>query len=152
MSITPIEKKLIQESFAKVAPIADKAAEIFYAKLFEYDPELRPLFKSDLKQQGQKLMATLGVAVQGLDDLEKLVPVLEALAKRHIEYGVSVDDYTPVGNALIYTLKAGLGDDFDERTRDAWVKIYRTIAEVMRSAAYDDFDSANYTNTKTYPK
>ena len=65
---------------------------------------------------------------------------------------MSVDDYTPVGNALIYTLKAGLGDDFDERTRDAWVKIYRTIAEVMRSAAYDDFDSASYTNTKTYPK
>ncbi|MCL9782052.1 globin domain-containing protein [Vibrio sp. S4M6] len=150
MSITAIEKSLIQESFAKVEPIAEQAAEIFYNKLFEYDPKLRALFKSDLKGQGQKLMSTLSVAVKGLDDLESLIPVLEQLAKRHVAYGVTVDDYTPVGNALLYTLKTGLGNDFDDKTRQAWVKIYRTIAEVMRSAAYPDFDNTSYKNTKSY--
>lgn len=150
MSITPIEKKLIQDSFAKVEPIAEQAAEIFYNKLFEYDPRLKSLFKSDIKQQGQKLMTTLKVAVKGLDDLEALVPILQQLAQRHVGYGVTADDYTPVGNALLYTLKVGLGDDFDDKTREAWIKTYKTIAEVMRSAAYPDFDSANYKNNKLY--
>ena len=150
MSVSAIEKQLIQKSFAKVEPIADQAAEIFYTKLFEYDPNLRQLFKSDLKQQGRKLMATLGVAVKGLDDLEALVPVLQELARRHVAYGVKADDYTPVGNALLYTLKQGLGGDFDERTRAAWVKVFSTIALVMRTAAYPDFCSETYKNSKQY--
>lgn len=150
MSVTPIEKQLIQSSFSQVAPIADKAAEIFYNKLFEYDPSLRKLFKSDLSTQGKKLMATLGVAVKGLDDLDSLVPVLQDLAKRHVKYGVTADDYTPVGNALIYTLKVGLGAEFDERTKQAWIKIYKVIATVMRQAAYPDFEPESYKNNKVY--
>ncbi|WP_295894305.1 globin family protein [uncultured Vibrio sp.] len=150
MSITAIEKKLIQDSFAKVAPIADKAAEIFYGKLFEYDPALKRLFKGDMKSQGRKLMNTLGVAVKGLDDLESLVPVLQSIAVKHVTYGVKVDDYTPVGNALLYALKTGLGSDFDTQTRNAWVKIYSTIATVMRSAAYPNYDPNTYKNRRQY--
>ncbi|MCW8333277.1 hemin receptor [Vibrio sp. SCSIO 43135] len=150
MSISAIEKQLIQKSFAKVEPIAEQAAEIFYAKLFEYDPSLRRLFKSNLKDQGRKLMATLTVAVKGLDDLEALVPILQDLARRHVAYGVKADDYTPVGNALLYTLKTGLGADFDDRTRNAWVKVFSTIALVMRTAAYSDFDPDTYQNRKRY--
>ncbi|MGF1696171.1 globin domain-containing protein [Vibrio lamellibrachiae] len=150
MPITAVEKKLIQDSFAKVAPIADKAAEIFYAKLFEYDPSLKVLFKGDMKTQGKKLMTTLGLAVKGLDNLDTLVPVLQGLATKHVSYGVKVDDYTPVGNALLYTLKTGLGDQFDDQTRNAWVKIYNTIATVMRSAAYPNFDPNTYKNTHSY--
>jgi len=150
MPVTAIEKQLIQASFAKVAPISDQAADIFYNKLFEYDPSLRRLFKADLSDQGRKLMATLGVAVKGLDDLDSLVPVLQDLAIRHVKYGVTVDDYTPVGNALIYTLKTGLGDEFDERTKNAWVKIYRVIATVMRQAAYPGFNAEGYRNEKAY--
>ncbi|MEZ9230640.1 globin family protein [Vibrio amylolyticus] len=152
MAITAIEKKLIQDSFSKVAPIADTAAEIFYGKLFEYDPSLKRLFKSDMTSQGRKLMNTLGVAVKGLDDLESLVPVLEGIAIKHVRYGVKVDDYTPVGNALIYALKTGLGDEFDTKTRNAWVKIYSTIATVMRSAAYPDYDPNTYKNERHYNK
>ena len=150
MSISAHQKRLVQESFSKVEPIADTAAEIFYAKLFEYDPELKPLFKGDIKKQGQMLMATLKVAVKGLDDLEKLVPVLQNLARKHIEYGVKVDDYTPVGNALLYTLNTGLGDAFTDELKEAWIETYKAIAEVMRSAAYPDYNSATYKNTKTY--
>lgn len=150
MSISDREKELIQDSFAKVVPIADVAADIFYAKLFEFDPELKPLFKGDLKKQGQMLMSTLKTAVDGLDDLPKVVGVLQALAKRHIDYGVKVDDYTPVGNALLFTLGKGLGDDFTPEVRSAWVNVYKVIADVMRSTAYPDFDPTTYTNTKNY--
>jgi len=150
MAITPQQKILVQESFKKVEPIAEQAADLFYGKLFEYDPSLKKLFKGDMKQQGKVLMATLKVAVKSLDDLEALIPVLQNLAAKHVNYGVTADDYTPVGNALIYTLKTGLGDAFGPELRKAWIEVYKTIADVMRQHAYPDFDPNSYHNTKHY--
>jgi hemoglobin-like flavoprotein len=133
MSIRAQQKILVQQSFKKVEPIAEKAAAIFYATLFEYDPSLKHLFKGDLKSQGKKLMATLKVAIKGLDDVNSLVPVLEQLADRHVQYGVKAADYTPVGNALLYTLKVGLGDEWTPELRAAWVDTFRVVAEVMKA-------------------
>lgn len=134
MAITDTQKRLVQQSFKLVEPIADQAADIFYTKLFEYDPALRPLFKTDLKTQGKKLMQTLKVAVESLNDLDGLIPVLEQLAKRHVKYGVKPEDYTPVGNALLYTLKVGLGERWTPELRQAWVDTFRTVATVMKAA------------------
>jgi hemoglobin-like flavoprotein len=131
-------------------PIADTAAEIFYAKLSEYDPLLRSLFKKSMKEQGKMLMATLNVAVESLDDINGLVVVLQKLADRHVGYGVRVDDYTPVGNALLYALKKGLGNDFTAEVRNAWIEVYKTIADVMRSHAYSNYDASTYKNIKSY--
>lgn len=150
MAITERQKQLVQESFAKVVPIADVAAEIFYKKLFAYDPSLKPLFKSPMKTQGHMLMATLKTAVESLDNLEALVPVLQSLAERHVKYGVAIDDYTPVGNALLSTLEEGLGPNWNPELRDAWIEVYKTVALVMRTHAYPDFDPTTYRNTKTY--
>lgn len=136
MSITARQISLVQNSFRKVEPIAEQAAEIFYNKLFEYDPSLKSMFKGDLKDQGRKLMATLKVAVNGASDLDKLVPVLHQLADRHVGYGVKPKDYTPVGNALLFTLKTGLGDDFNPELREAWVDTFRLIATTMKDHAY----------------
>lgn len=96
------------------------------------------------------LMTTLKLAVQGLDNLEALVPVLERLAVKHIEYGVKVDDYTPVGNALLSALRQGLGEAFTADVREAWVTTFQIIANVMRSAAYPDFNPNRYRNQKNY--
>lgn len=134
MAITDTQKRLVQQSFKLVEPIADQAADIFYTKLFEYDPALRPLFKTDLKTQGKKLMQTLKVAVESLNNLDGLIPVLEQLAKRHVKYGVKPEDYTPVGNALLYTLKVGLGERWTPELRQAWVDTFRTVATVMKAA------------------
>ena len=150
LSITSRQKKIIQESFAKVEPISDVAAEIFYAKLFEYDPDLKPLFKGDMKKQGKMLMTTLKVAVKGLDDLNALVPVLQNIATKHLEYGVKIEDYTPVGNALIYALGQGLQEDFTDELKKAWITVYKIIAEVMRSAAYPKYNAETYSNKKRY--
>lgn len=127
---------LVQDSFKKVAPIAAQAAEIFYARLFEIAPNVKPYFKGDMDEQGMKLMTTLGVVVNGLRDLDKIVPVAEQLAIKHVEYGVKAEDYEPVGAALLHTLKTGLGDDFDAETEAAWTTAYTTLAGVMTSAAY----------------
>ena len=127
---------LVQDSFAQVAPIADEAARLFYAKLFAANPDLKPLFKGDMAEQGRKLMATLGVVVKGLDDLGPLVPVAEALAVRHVAYGVEPKDYAPVGAALLDTLREGLGEAFTPEVEAAWAEAYGTLSGVMIDAAY----------------
>lgn len=126
--------KLVQDSFAKVAPIADTAASLFYDRLFEIAPQVRPMFKADLTEQGAKLMKTLGIAVNSLTNLEGLVPVIENLAVKHVEYGVKDEHYQPVGEALIWTLEQGLGDAFTEETKEAWVAVYTLVADTMIAA------------------
>lgn len=136
MSISARQIMLVQESFAKVAPISEQAAEIFYKRLFEYDPALKPLFKSGIKAQGKMLMSALTMSVDSLSNLNALIPELEKLAQRHVKYGVKPEDYSPVGNALLYTLKQGLGDDFTPEVRKAWVDTFRLMATVMKKHAY----------------
>ncbi|CZF85869.1 globin family protein [Grimontia marina] len=133
MSLKQQQITLIQTSFNKVEPISVKAAEIFYDTLFSYDPTLKSLFKGDMKQQGRKLMAMLSAAVKGLNDLESLFPVLHELAQRHEGYGVKKSHFTPVGNALLHTLKVGLGDDFTPEVRAAWVTLLHIVADTMKS-------------------
>ena len=127
--------RLVQESFSKVAPIAEQAAAMFYARLFELDPALTKLFKGDMKQQGRKLMAMIGAAVRGLDDLEKLVPVVQQLGARHAGYGVKDKDYGTVGSALLWTLEKGLRDAFTNEVRAAWTAVYGLLAQTMKDAA-----------------
>lgn len=150
MSLTERQKQLVINSFLKVEPIADAAANIFYSKLFEYDPSLKHLFKDDLTAQGKMLMSALKVATSSLHNLDRLVPVLQDMAVKHVEYGVKCDDYTPVGNALLHTLKQGLGNEFNDELKTAWASTYKIMADVMRQAAYPDFNPASYKNTKQY--
>jgi hemoglobin-like flavoprotein len=130
---------LVQDSFEKVRPIAATAAEIFYTKLFELDPALKPLFPSEkeaMASQGNKLMTMLGAAVAGLSNIEALIPVLENLGKRHVDYNVEPSHYDTVGAALLGTLEAGLADDFTPEVKEAWAGVYGTMANVMIEAAY----------------
>ncbi len=126
---------LVQADWAAVTPIADTAASLFYERLFELDPALKPLFKSDFGEQKRKLMGTIGLAVNGLTNLATLVPVVQALGQRHVGYGVKPKDYDTVGAALLWTLKKGLGDGFDSAHESAWTKVYGVLASTMLSAS-----------------
>src|SRR5215213_629294 len=92
----PIQIELVQSSFARVEPIADTAASLFYARLFELEPGLRLMFTGDINEQGKKLMTTLKVVVNGLTRLEALVPAVQALGRRHAGYGVADEHYDVV--------------------------------------------------------
>ena len=133
--MTPEEVSLVQESWKKVVPIKEAAAELFYGKLFELDPDLRGLFKGDMNEQGRKLMAMIGAAINGLTRLDELVPTVQNLGRRHATYGVKAGDYNTVANALLWTLEKGLGPAFTPPVRTAWVKAYRVLAETMQAAA-----------------
>jgi len=86
--LTPQQIEIIQQSFAKIAPISDKAAAMFYGRLFEIALDTRSLFRGDMAEQARKLMATLCVVVGGLANLDAILPAASALAKRHVSYGV----------------------------------------------------------------
>ncbi|HLK93229.1 MAG TPA: globin family protein [Polyangia bacterium] len=133
--MTPTEKSLVQKTFAEVAPIADRAAALFYGRLFELDPSLRPLFKGDMTAQGKKLMQVLGYAVSKLDALDELVPAVAALGRKHAGYGVKESDYETVGAALIWTLGQGLGPAFTSEVQAAWTSVYGVLAGTMTAAA-----------------
>lgn len=126
---------LVQSSFEDVRPISEVAAELFYGRLFETDPMLRPLFKGDIVNQGRMLMAVLSAAVKGLSDLDALAPVLHNLGARHYNYGVQEEHYVTVGGTLLWTLSQGLGDKFTEEVSAAWTDAYGLIADVMQFGA-----------------
>ncbi len=132
----------IQDSFKKVVPIADVAAGLFYDRLFEIAPEVKPMFTGDISEQGKKLMTTLGVVVNGLRDLDMVVPAAQALAVKHVDYGVKPEHYAPVGEALIYTLDKGLGEAFTPDLKAAWIAAYTTLSGVMIEAAYGATEAA----------
>ena len=88
---------LVRASFARVAPIKDIAADLFYQRLFEMAPQVRPLFPDDLREQKKKLMAMLAMAVGSLDELEALVEKVKALGARHVAYGATATHYEVVG-------------------------------------------------------
>lgn len=133
--MTPEQKVLVQQSFTKVVPIADQAAALFYQRLFSLDPTLQPLFRGNMEEQGRKLMKMIGTAVNGLDDLDALVPAVQDLGRRHVGYGVEDGHYDTVGAALIWTLEQGLGDAFTNPVREAWVTVYGILASTMKDAA-----------------
>ena len=134
--MTPDQVKLVQQSFAQVAPIADKAAEIFYGRLFEIAPAVKPLFHGDLAAQRRKLMAALAAVVAGLSNLPSVLPVASALAKRHVGYGAQPEHYPAVGEALLWTLARGLGPQWTPEVATAWTSAYATLSSFMIAEAY----------------
>ncbi len=125
--------ELVQSSWQKVEPISMAAADLFYDKLFELDPNLRPLFRGDMMEQKDKLMKMIGTAVKMLSRLDDLVPVVQQLGSRHVDYGVKETDYDTVGRALLDTLGKGLGDEFSSDVEAAWAEVYGVLKTTMLS-------------------
>lgn len=133
--MTPEQISLIKNSWEKVLPISETAAELFYAKLFELDADLKPLFNGDMKEQGAKLMKMINTVVNSLDKLDTIVPAIQNLGERHIDYGVKDEHYDTVAAALLWTLGQGLGEAFTDNVKDAWTAAYVILSTTMKDAA-----------------
>ena len=129
------QQHLVRASFAKVAPIANTAAAIFYDRLFATDPTLRPLFKGDMVVQGRLLMTMIETAVENMHQLDRILLAVRDLGRRHAGYGVTLADYDTVAGALLGTLEQALGPEFTPAVRGAWVAYYQTLAGEMKAAA-----------------
>ena len=126
---------LVQTTLAQVQPKADEFAGLFYGRLFEQHPELRSMFTTDLSQQGAKLMATLQLAVIGLNQPQTILAAVKQLGQRHVGYGVQDDHYYLVGEALLWSLAQTLGNVFTPEVEAAWVEAYSLLAGLMKEAA-----------------
>lgn len=128
---------LIQDSFRKLTPIADQVGTIFYARLFETHPAVRPMFAEDIAPQAKKLVQMLALVVNGLDKLDTILPAVRQLAQHHRAYGVVDAHYEAVGTTLIWTLRRGLADDFTSEVETAWTNAYRLLSTVMIAATHE---------------
>ena len=127
-------QELVQTSFARLAVMPEVAGALFYERLFEANPSFRPLFKSDMRIQGVKLMTMLAMVVYNLPEPGQILPAIRDLAVRHVEYGVKLADYDTLREALLWTLEQALGKDFTPAVRVAWTICYDELAGEMKAA------------------
>jgi hemoglobin-like flavoprotein len=140
--VNSTQVRLVQESFAKVVPISEQAAVLFYDRLFEIAPAVKAMFPADMTEQRKKLMMMLAAVVNGLGNLESILPAASALAKRHVNYGAKPEHYPVVGAALLWTLEKGLDKAWTPEIADAWTAAYGTLSGYMISEAYGSAQAA----------
>lgn len=146
-AVTIRQKELVQSTWKRVIPISKTAPRLFYARLFELDPQVRALFPAgdkSMKAQHLKLMQMIAICVRGLDQLDRVVPTVQNLGRRHVGYGVRNGDYDTVGAALLWTLEQGLGDFFDDEVKEAWTNVYGVLAGAMMGAANEASQRSGY--------
>jgi Hemoglobin-like flavoprotein len=133
--LTEQETTLVKKSWARLRNIDPVViGDAFYSKLFFERPALRRMFPVEMDAQYKKLVDMLNTIVTRLDQLDELTEEIIAMAKRHEGYGVKPEHYGPVGEALIWTLKVGLGREWNQEVQDAWAKCYGVLANAMIGA------------------
>lgn len=65
-----------------------------------------------------------------LEQPDDLCKELRALGARHRDYGVVIDQYAPVGSALIWMFQHTLGDRFTSEMEEAWRR--PTLSSALR--------------------
>jgi len=134
-AVTPEQIALVRASWPLVSADAEALTSSFYDRLFEIDPASALLFTGvDMSAQRKKVVQSLGVVVAALDDPDRLLPALAALAKRHATYGVKDHHFASVGEALLGALASSLSGQFTRELRLAWAEAYALVASVMQRA------------------
>lgn len=128
---------LVQTTFGSVLPFADETADCFYRHLFQLEPSLRPMFKSDMDSQRRKLISSLVLVIKNLQYPEVFLHKVQNLARAHVGYGVQPHHYDLVGAALLYAIEQRLGEAFTAEVMAAWLAAYTLLADVMKTAAYE---------------
>ena len=141
---TSQQKRLVQSTFLKLSLVSNQAGEWFYNRLFELDPDIKPLFaNTNIHVQSTKLLQMIATVVTSLDRLEQLTPTLKDLGQRHITYGVKREHYAIVGQALMSALAHVLGAEFTPEAEDAWNHVYNVMVSITIEGIYDASQPVN---------
>jgi len=131
-----IDVELLEESFDLVAAQGDELVRVFYDKLFEAAPSVQPLFADvDMERQRAALLNMLIVLRESLQDLDDIVPDLEELGARHVDYGAKPEHYPVVGEVLIGSMAQVAGDAWKSEYTAAWEEAFPVVQGVMLSGA-----------------
>jgi hemoglobin-like flavoprotein len=131
-TLTPEAIQAVRAGFARIAPIREEIGGLFYGKLFEMDPGLRPLFGDNLEAQSRMLMTAIQMVIDSLDSPENVARHLSEVGRRHGAYGAQMRDFDTFGAALIWSLQQGLGPDYTPQFETGWVGAFDLIRNVMR--------------------
>jgi hemoglobin-like flavoprotein len=130
------QKVLVQESWSKAMRDSDRLAEVFYGKMFELDPKLERLFaNASMLEQGRKLTQMVTVVIGDIETLQALTPAVRALGARHVDYGVTDQQYDTVEQAILWALGQVLGPEYTPETEAAWKAMYEMMANTMKAGA-----------------
>jgi hemoglobin-like flavoprotein len=133
--VTTEQMRLVRDSFPAIEEMSEPIAALFYGRVFEVAPEVRPLFRQDIAVQGRKLMATLAVLVDSIEQFDELQPMLKALGQRHVGYGVGPAHYATVSSALVWAFGVALEDQFSSELKAAWRALIEAVSAVMKDGA-----------------
>ncbi|HEY9046926.1 MAG TPA: globin family protein [Ohtaekwangia sp.] len=122
---------LVKNTWSYVVVNSEQAGQLFYQRLFEVAPAVRPMFTGDIKAQARKLMNMVTLIVTKLHKLDDVVDEIKMLAGRHSKYGAKPEHYSVVGECLLWTLEKGLGNRWDAETKEAWTTVYGILANAM---------------------
>jgi len=123
--------RLVLNSLPLISPLADPIARSFYAHLFEIAPSAKKLFTGDMDRQGSMLMTSLSLAVNGLSNIDDVMPSVQALGERHYSYGVKREHFQPALESFIWALGQHLGDQFTPELKEAWTTAFKTLTDAM---------------------
>ncbi len=127
--------RLVKDSWKAFQKIdAESIGDFFYSKLFIDNPKLKKMFPSSMEQQHRKLIMMLNFIILRLGNPQVITEDIKAMALRHKGYGVKDEHYKLVGEALLWTIECGLGNGWNEKTKDAWTACYTMLADLMISA------------------
>ncbi|MEO6313621.1 MAG: globin domain-containing protein [Chitinophagaceae bacterium] len=128
---------LVKNSWKIVATLEmETVGGLFYNRLFELSPAIRPMFRNgSVPEQSRKLLTMLSYIIAKLDKIEDILDEVTKLARRHVQYGVTDDQYAIVGSALLWTLQKGLGAHWNDELAVAWTEVYTTLAGAMMAAS-----------------
>ena len=124
---------LVKDSFGLVGKLpVETVGQLFYGRLFQIAPEVRPLFRStSIPEQSRKLIGMLSYIINKLDNLDSILEEVTKLAQRHVKYGIEEYHYEKVGEALLWTLEQGLGRNWTMAVKDAWIACYTLLSGAM---------------------
>ena len=131
-----LQVELLEKSFAAVAPQGDELTEVFYRNLFNVFPEVKPMFaNAEMAEQRKKLLASLKLVVDNLRKPDVLVPALENLGLRHLDFGTLEEHYPAVGQTLLKSLGEIAGPVWTDELNEAWAEAYGEIVKIMLAGA-----------------
>jgi hemoglobin-like flavoprotein len=134
--MTTKQIELVTSSWKLVAAIDPViVGTMFYNRLAELSPDTRPLFGVTIAEQSTKIIPMLGYIISKLSSLDDIIDEVAKLARRHVHYGVKEDHYYKGGDALLWTLERGLGENWNEELKEAWTVCYGILSSAMIDAA-----------------
>jgi len=127
--------QLIKTTWQAAAANAEVVGPLFYNRLFEIAPEVKPMFsRTTVPEQSRKLLAMLSFVISKLDSLDEILDEVSMLAQRHVKYGVQAKHFEYVGAALLWTLEQGLGEMWNNEVKEAWATCYGILSSAMINA------------------